>query len=184
MLPKLHKQSKYLPGRPIVSGNGCPKERIYQFVNFFHQPTVKILPSYVQDITHFLKKLDRIGRLPPDSLLITMDISSLYTNIPNQQGIEAAKSALLSSGQHRLKPSISLEKVLTMNNFSFAERHFLPVGGTAMRTKVAPSFANTYMGWFERQPLLWVGFLDNIFQIWTHGLDKFKKFEQHFNQVV
>ena len=49
MLPKIHKNFKTLPGRPIVSGNGCPTERISQFVDFFLQPTVKTLPSYVQD---------------------------------------------------------------------------------------------------------------------------------------
>ena len=36
-----------------------------------------------------------------------------------------------------------------MNNFDFAGKHYLQVGGTAMGTKVAPSFANTFMGWFE-----------------------------------
>ena len=197
MLPKIHKKSKYLPGRPIVSSNGCPTERISQFVDFFLQPTVKLLPSYVQDTTYFLKKLARIGQLPPESLLITIDVSGLYTNIPNLQGIEAAKLAMLSSGQHRRKSSILnlstlLEKVLTMNNFSIAGRHFLQEGGTTMGTKVAPSFANTYMGWFEsqfvytypKQPLLWVRFTDDIFQIWTHGLDEFKKFETHLNQAV
>ena len=197
MLPKIHKNSKTPPGRPIVSGNGCPTERISQFVDFFLQPTVKTLPSYVQDTTHFLKKLSRLGPLPDNSLLITMDVSSLYTNIPNTEGIEAAKLALLSVGQHRRKPSIPnlctlLEKVLTMNNFSFAGRNFLQVGGTAMGTKVAPSFANTYMGWFEsqyvytypKQPLLWIRYIDDIFQIWTHGLTEFKKFETHLNQVV
>ena len=33
-----------------------------------------------------------------------------------------------------------------MNNFGFAGRHFLQIGGTAIGTKVVPSFANTYMG--------------------------------------
>ena len=197
MLPKIHKNPKKPPGRPIVSGNGCPTERISQFVDFFLQPTVKLLPSYVQDTTHFLKKLLRLDRLPPDSLIVTIDVSSLYTNIPNAQGIEAAKLALLASGQHNRKPSIMnlctlLEKVLTMNNFSFAGRQFLQVGGTAMGTKVAPSFANTFMGWFEdqfvytypKQPLLWVRYIDDIFQIWTHGMIEFRKFEQHLNNAV
>ena len=197
MLPKIHKKPKNPPGRPIVSGNGCPTERISQFVDFFLQPTVRLLPSYVQDTTHFLTKLDNLGDIPPGSFLVTMDVSSLYTNIPNKEGIEAAKLALIKAGHHGFKPSILnlctlLEKVLTMNNFDFAGRHFLQVGGTAMGTKVAPSFANTFMGWFEdqfvytypKQPLLWIRYIDDIFQIWTHGIEEFRKFEKHLNQSV
>ena len=197
MLPKIHKNRVKPPGRPIVSGNGCPTERISQFVDFFLQPTVKTLPSYVKDTTDFLKKLENFTDIPPGSFLVTMDVSSLYTNIPNLEGIEAAKLALINAGHHGFKPTISslctlLEKVLTMNNFDFAGRHFLQVGGTAMGTKVAPSFANTYMGWFENQfvytypiqPLIWVRYIDDIFQIWTHGIEEFRKFEKHLNQVV
>ena len=105
--------------------------------------------------------------------------------------------ARLKAGHAGFKPSIPnlctlLEKVLTMNNFDFAGRHFLQVGGTAMGTKVAPSFANTFMGWFEdqfvytypKQPLLWIRYIDDIFQIWTHGLDEFKKFEKHLHESV
>ena len=50
MLPKIHKDKANPPGRPIVSGNGCPKERIFQFVDFFLQPGVK-------DKGHILKTL-------------------------------------------------------------------------------------------------------------------------------
>ena len=71
-----------------------------------------------------------------------------------------------------------------MNNFDFAGRHYLQVGGTAMGTKVAPSFANTFMGWYEniyvytyhKQPHIWVRFIDDIFVIWTYGEDELQKF--------
>ena len=194
MLPKIHKRLDNPPGRPIVSGNGCPTEKISQLVDFFLQPTVPALPSYVQDTTHFLSKLNDLGTLPEGSLLVTMDVASLYTNIPNEQGIEAVRDTLSRLRPVTDKPSTEhiltmLRKVLTMNNFEFAGRHFLQVGGTAMGTKVAPSFANTYMGWFERnhvytyhkQLLLWVRFIDDIFQIWQHGLEKFRLFENHLN---
>ena len=40
MLPKIHKNKTNPPGRPIVSGNGCPTERISSFVDFFLQPLI------------------------------------------------------------------------------------------------------------------------------------------------
>ena len=197
MLPKIHKRLVNPPGRPIVSGNGCPTERISQFVDFFLQPTVKELPSYIKDTTHFLQKLQNIQNLPPDTILATMDVASLYTNIPNQQGLLAARQALVRSRPRSQLPKTDslitlLSKVLSMNNFDFAGKHFLQVGGTAMGTKVAPSFANTFMGWFEAefvytyelQPLLWVRFIDDIFLIWTHGQEALKNFENHLNGCV
>ena len=51
MLPKIHKNLNNPPGRPIVSGNGCPTERISQFVDFFLQPGVKGIRSYIKDTT-------------------------------------------------------------------------------------------------------------------------------------
>ena len=44
MLPKIHKNREHPPGRPIVSGNGCPTERISKFVDFFLQMHI-IIPS-------------------------------------------------------------------------------------------------------------------------------------------
>ena len=66
-----------------------------------------------------------------------------------------------------------LEHVLYMNNFDFNDKHYLQVGGTAMGTKVAPSFANIFMAHFEdkwvyshkTQPLIWLRYIDDIFMI-------------------
>ena len=79
---------------------GCLTERISQFVDFFPQHTVRLLPSYVQDTSHFLSKVENLKNIPPESIILTMDVSQLYTNIPNQKGIEASKFALRNGGQY------------------------------------------------------------------------------------
>ena len=197
MLPKIHKRLKDPPGRPIVSGNGCPTEKISQLVDHFLQPHVKQLPSYIKDTTHFLQKLQTLGSLPEGSLLVTLDVASLYTNIPNNECLEAARLALYRGRGLRCNPSNDslialLRMVLTMNNFDFAGRHYLQVGGTAMGTKVAPSFANTFMGWFEniyvytyhKQPHIWVRFIDDIFVIWTFGENELQEFISYLNNCL
>ena len=58
-----------------------------------------------------------------------------------------------------------------------------------MGTKLAPSFANLFMGDFEEKyvytyklkPLIWKRFIDDIFFIWTYGQDELDKFVQHLN---
>ena len=79
ILPKIHKPGN--PGRPIVSSNSHPTERISQFVDYHHQPLVHKLPSFVKDTNDFLNKLLTIGNLPSNSLLVTLDVSSQYTLI-------------------------------------------------------------------------------------------------------
>ena len=85
---------------------------------------------------------------------------------------------------HNEKPSNEmllklLEFVLSMNNFEFNGEHFLQIFGTAIWTKVAPSYANLVMSFFEEkyvytyilQMILWLRFTDDIFALWQHGLD-------------
>jgi hypothetical protein len=43
--------------------------------------------------------------------------------------------------------------VLKKNNFTFNGDHYLQINGTAMGTKMAPSYANIFMGKLEKQLL-------------------------------
>ena len=61
ILPKIQKQGK--PGRPIISSNGHPTERISEFVDYHLKPLVQNRPSFVKDTTHFLQLLT--GQRPP-----------------------------------------------------------------------------------------------------------------------
>ena len=124
--------------------------------------------------------------------LVTLDVSSLYTNIPHKEGIEACRIALNSSGhlsRSRLKTeSICdlMHMILTMNNFDFDNNHFIQLHGTAMGTRMAPAYANLFMGDLEEKllaqfplkPYLWWRYIDDIFMVWTHGEDKHGRFYQ------
>ena len=87
ILPKIHKTGNQ--GRPIVSSNSHPTEHISEFVDFHSKPLVNKLPSYVKDTNHFLNILLTLPDLPANSLLVTLDVSSLYTTIPHNEGIDA-----------------------------------------------------------------------------------------------
>ena len=92
ILPKIHKQGN--PGRPIISSNGHPTERISEFVDYHLKPLVQTLPSYIKDTTHFLLQLQNLGQLPENAILVMLDVSSLYTNIPQKEGEEACRHFL------------------------------------------------------------------------------------------
>ena len=82
MLPKIQKDKFNPPGRPIVSGNRCPTERISEFVDFFLQLGVKGIRHNI-----FLSVLSNIDVLTEGAILATLNLLSLYTNILNFEGI-------------------------------------------------------------------------------------------------
>ena len=83
-LPKIHKPD--CPLRPIVSGCDSPTDHLSAYVTHFIQPITSNLPSHVKDTKHFLNLNEK---LPPNAILVTADVASLYTNIPHEEGIAA-----------------------------------------------------------------------------------------------
>ena len=96
ILPNIHKDG--IPGRPIILSCGAPTENISQFVDFYLCPLVESIPSYIKDTTDFLCKLKSVGQIPKGSLLLTLDVSALYTNILHNEGIEACRKTLNTYG--------------------------------------------------------------------------------------
>ena len=198
MLPKIHKNKLPPPGRPIVSASGSPTEKISEFLDHFLQPLLVTIPSYIKDTTHFLRMLSELPPLPDNLLLITLDVTSLYTNILLSKARVVLKNYL---DRHRTGPemptNISLIKLLnlvfTKNIFTFSNgkslEHYLQINGVSMGSKCAPSVACLYMADFEEkvvykyhlQPLLWLRYIDDIFILWQHGSDEFDKFVDFLN---
>ena len=190
ILPKIHKAGN--PGRPIVSSCGSPTEGISHFVDYHLAPLVKQIPSYVRDTTDSLEKLQNITDLPSETMLVTLDVKSLYTNIPHSEGIEACRTAL--NTRQVLQPPTEdlvhlIELILTKNNFVFDGEHYLQIYGTAMGTRMAPSYANIFMGNLERKllervddrPHVWWRYIDDVFVIWLFGEQRLREFVDHLN---
>lgn len=192
LLPKIHKTNH--PGRPIVSSNGTVTERISSALDFIIKDIVPTIPSYVKDTNHFLRQIAGL-EVPKDSILVTMDVTSLYTNIPHSDGIEATVSTFKKTNTpvHLDEDTLStlLRLVLSKNNFEFDNKHFLQINGTAMGTRMAPNYANIFMASIEEpflaarslKPLMYKRFLDDIFLIWNHGEESLLTFLDDFNSA-
>ena len=129
-------------------------------------------------------------------LFFTLDITSLYTNIPHNEDTQAIKEFLAIHRDINVLPHNSyiielLEVVLTNNYFDFNGKYYHQKSGTAMGTKLAPLYANLFMTKFKQirvctyhlQPTLWKRFINDIFMIWPHGMDSLLDFIQHLNTV-
>ena len=77
-----------------IHKNVSPLERVSAFVNHFLALIVRTSRSYIQDTSDFLRKLRDLKDIPSEASLVTLDMCSLYTNIPNLEGLNAAYDAL------------------------------------------------------------------------------------------
>ena len=82
-----------------------------------------------------------------------MDDTSLYTYIPHSDGIKACEEAW-EERDIKDPPTQTLVKliklVLKRNNFEFNGQHYLQIQETVMGTKMAPAYANMFMGCLEK----------------------------------
>ena len=99
-----------------------------QLVDTVIKPFVPQIKSYVRDTPDFLEKLSKLGPLPEGTILVSLDVSSLYTNIPHREGLRATVETLVSNRDPNHKPSNAvvinlLRKVLELNNFDFNDKY-------------------------------------------------------------
>jgi hypothetical protein len=124
-----------------------------------------------------------------------MSLHSIYTNILHDEGISAcadalAKRPILETPTDTIISFMSC--ILNTNNFVFGETHYLQIHGTVMGTCMAPSYANLFMAKLEQsllsspdihKPDVWWRYIDDIFAVWTHGVEALEEFVAYLNSA-
>ena len=192
LIPKIHQ--KGIPGRSICSSVTHPTSKISKLVDAHVKKYVPVTQSYIRDIQNFISEIKLIGRLPEGAFLVPLDVSSLYTNIPNQERIVAVADQLRKDPTKQGISTYILELLkLVLHNmyFEFNGDFYLQVGGIAMDKALAPNYSNLFMDKFETKaleqyplkPQKWKRFIDDIFMIWTHGEQELQKFVEYLNNI-
>ena len=165
------------PYRTIVSCKGTFTEHISGLVYSILRNFLDNMPSFLKDTTDFLYKLNDITHLvTPDSLLATMDVNSLHTNIPHSDGVEACRSFLtMNTTDQTLINDIPtlVDFILKHNLFVFDDKQYLQINGTTMGTKMAPTYANIFMYYIENtflssfnlKPTAYFRHIDDVFYL-------------------
>ena len=113
-----------------------------------------------------------------------------------EEGVQAFKETL-DKILNKTIPSEYLVKLLKLvmgcNIFKFDEEFWIQLIGTSMGTRVAPTYANIFMGKLEKILLAkcpqnlkkflytWRRFIDDIFIIWSGTHEQFLEFFNHIN---
>lgn len=198
ILPKIHKDPttwtipfKIPPGRPIVSDCGSETYYTAEFLDHFLNPLSTKHPSYIKDTYHFVETIKSL-KVPHECLLFSMDVKSLYTNIPIVDGILCIKNTL-DKFPDPTRPDRQILQLLdinlTKNDFVFNNQFYLQIKGTAMGKKFAPAYANIYMAQWEEEvfskcqikPLKYFRYLDDIWGIWPGSHTEFLQFMSTLN---
>ena len=191
IFPKVHKTN--IPERPVVSSVKCRTSKISKFVDHYLQPHAKSLPSYIKDTSDFITRINETKDMNKDTILVTLDVKSLYTNIPNHEGTEAVKSALNSVSQKPIATKVIIKFLfltLTLNNFVFNGIHYLQKIRCAMGTICAPNYANIFTGKFEKTYIypyinqflnFYYRYIDDIFFIWNGTVIQLQEFIKKLN---
>jgi len=186
-LTKIHKATPV--SRPITSGCDSPTERISSFVDHLLQPIAKRQASYLKDTTDFLNFIGEKTKLPKNTILVSMDVTSLYTNIPQEEGITTVCEAY-EEFYHENPPIPGrylreiLNLILQENSLQFSGKDYLQTHGTAIGTKIAVAFANIFMAKIEieilrqsnTKPIFWKRFIDDVISMWNTSRDKIEDF--------
>ena len=82
--------------------------------------------------------------MPEGAILVSADVVGLYPHITHEEGLSVMREALGKSGQSSIPAEdlVDLARiVLTSNNLTFNGKHYVQILGTAIGTKMAPSYA-------------------------------------------
>ena len=160
-----------------MSTYDCPTVYIAKFLDIILSPLDQELPSFIKDTSQFLQIINDFD-FPANSnhkpLLLTMDVTSLYTSIPHDGALKASKHFLHKRSNQSMSTFTLLqliELVLKMNTFHLNGRYFSQKQGVAMGTKMGPSFACIFMGYLQElffakhkhsTPKLYKRYIDDI----------------------
>lgn len=195
-LPKIHKKNH--PLRPIVSGFDSPTDNLARYITHFIQPLATKTPAYIQDTKHFLRIINDLEALPQNAILVSADVTSLYTNIPHDEGIEATAFYINKWREHMPKyaPNTQvfksiLHNILKNSFFRFMDNFYIQKRGTSMGGRYAPPYANLFMAKLEDPIiqewkdfiLLWKRFIDDIFFIFLGTEEELHQFQTYMNHI-
>ena len=132
--------------------------------------------------------------MPKNAFLVLMDVTSLYTNIPQEEGITIVCNAYENCHAQNspiatnfLREMLSL--ILKENSFQFNGKDYLQTHGTAMGTKMAVAFANIFMPSIKKEilrqsvnkPLTWKRFIYDVFYLWDTNKEEIEHFIEQAN---
>ena len=196
--PKTHKEGN--PLRPIVTGIKWTTENTAILIDELLKPHISTQPHLPKDSFAFISTIENMQHEllaydHKDIQLVTFDVTSLYTNIPQYHAIQRITD-LFTSTPHIIPTSIITQMatyIITNNYFTFNSEIYKQSHGIAMGNPAGASIANIYMiEWdrilrtqaaFHTHTLNYQRYLDDGFLIWIGTQEELTSFITQTNNI-
>lgn len=145
-LPKIHKSGALL--RIIISSIGSP---FYMVANFLHNilhESINKPRSFIKDGWSFANIINN-KKIDSNEILVSLDITSLYTNIPKElvlKGIEKRSKEISEHTKFNLQQfNYAIDMVLSSTSFTFNGVAYEQIFGSPMSSPLSLILANIVM---------------------------------------
>lgn len=160
------------------------------------KPFINQVPSYLRDTTDFLNKIEGQPFDSNSQWLVSFDVTSLYTQIPEDEGLEAMEVYLETRVRpHRVPIVFVLDLArlaLKRNYFRFENTFYMQVKGSAMGCPFAPEMAILFMALLEERSIdnnnpfsdcitQWYRYIDDIWCVWSGSENQLSQFYEWLN---
>ena len=133
----------------IVGGPKCPTKRLSNFLDLILKPLTKHVKSNIKNNIELLKTSKR------NTVLVTFDVRSLYTNISHELGLRAIEY-FVSYYRQIINPRFTIQFILEAasfilrkNSMTFDEVLYLQMQRTTMGTIFASTYATLSIDYHE-----------------------------------
>ena len=186
-IPKLHKPD--IPLRPIVSQINSATYMLNKYVHQLLQVAEAEIPYLFKDTTAFLNIIENHKNVFTNTVLVTLDVVSLYTNIPHNEAeiyiCEHYTNTLhLWTSYHIKIPPVTTEIlqqllrfILSNCTFQFNGKYYKQNYGLPMGSPAAVRIANIFMykhiqkfinTYNNTLPIFFGRLIDDIFFLWDN----------------
>ena len=175
--PKIHQPGA--PIRPIVSYSGSPLYNLNKYIANILKTYAKHENNNAKNSTAFSSYIRNVP-IEDDEIMVSFDVTSLYTNIPIIDTLNIIKDCVASDDQFTRKTAIPQDKflhlvnlVLTTTWYTFNSQFYQQTNGVAMGGPASSITAELYMQAPEstaistalHPPKVWERFVDDVYSI-------------------
>ncbi|XP_052218012.1 uncharacterized protein LOC127835615 [Dreissena polymorpha] len=129
--------------------------------------------------------------------IVENELRDHVTSLPSVPR-EEARAAVIEALNRRVQPEVPTNDIITMmdtvlnnNTISFNGDHYMQNEGTAIGSHLGMNYASTYMGAWEtelfsksnKHPIAYFRFVDDVWSLWTHGLEALKTIHAVANEI-